>query len=64
MHTQFITDDKGNKKAVILSMKDYKKMIEDLEDLDDIRLYDEAKAKKEKSISFDQYLKQRKKRNG
>ncbi|MCC6288547.1 MAG: hypothetical protein IT249_11750 [Chitinophagaceae bacterium] len=40
---QYITDDKGKKLSVVLSMKDYKKILEELEELEDIRLYDEAK---------------------
>ncbi len=43
MRTQFITDNNGNKLAVILPIKQYNKMIEELEDLEDVRLYDEAK---------------------
>jgi hypothetical protein len=43
MRTQFITDDHGKKIAVILSMKDYQKMLEELEDIEDVRLYDNAK---------------------
>ena len=43
MKTQFVTDDHGKKLAVILPMKDYQKMVDDLEDLEDVRLYDEAK---------------------
>ena len=43
MKTQFITDNKGNKLGVFLPIKEYNKMIEDLEDLEDIRLYDKAK---------------------
>jgi hypothetical protein len=43
MKTQFITDDNGNKLAVILPIKEYQKIIEGLEDLEDIRLYDQAK---------------------
>lgn len=67
MKTQFITDDKGNKVSVILPIREYKKMIEELEELEDIKLYDEAKADKGKSISLDDYLKKRtlkKKKNG
>jgi len=41
---QFITDSAG-KKLVVLSMKEYKKIIEDLEELEDIKRYDEAKKK-------------------
>ena len=43
MKTQFVTDDHGKKLAVILPMKDYEKMIEELDDLEDVRLYDAAK---------------------
>lgn len=43
MKTQFVTDDHGKKLAVILSIKDFQKMVEELEDIEDVRLYDEAK---------------------
>jgi hypothetical protein len=42
MRTQFVTDNSGNKLAVILPIKEYNKMIDELEELEDIRLYDEA----------------------
>lgn len=40
---QYITDNKGNKISVILPIKEYQKIIEELEEQEDIRLYDEAK---------------------
>ncbi|GAB2498600.1 hypothetical protein [Algoriphagus taiwanensis] len=43
MKTQFITDEQGKKIAVILPIKEYSKMMEDLEELDDIKSYDAAK---------------------
>ncbi len=43
MRTQFITDNSGHKLAIILPIKDYNKMIEDLEDIDDIKMFDESK---------------------
>ncbi len=58
---QYITDNKGNKLSVVLPIKEYEKLIEELEDLADVRLYDEAKALNEGSISFDEYVKQRNK---
>lgn len=57
MRTQYITNDLGNKVAVILDVKDYQKMMRELEELDDIRLYDEAKASKEPSIPIDEAFK-------
>ncbi len=58
MRTQFITDTKGRKISVILPMRDYNKMIEELEELADIRAYDEAKANGEESIPFEQAIKE------
>lgn len=66
MHTitpQYIKDTAG-RKMVILPEKDFDRLIDELEELEDIRLYD--KAKKEDTgerISFSDYLKNRKKSN-
>jgi hypothetical protein len=57
MRTQFVTDDHGNKLAVILPIKEYNKMVEDLEELEDIKLYDEAKKSIEPSIPIDDAFK-------
>jgi hypothetical protein len=60
METQFLTDKKGNKTGVLLSMKQYNKLIEKLEDLEDVRLYDEAKREDDGyRISFEDYMKTR-----
>ena len=60
METQFLTDKKGNRTAVVLPIKQYNKMIEKLEDLEDVRLYDEAKREDDGyRISFDDYVKTR-----
>ena len=55
MTTQFITDDQGEKLAVILSIKDYNKVVEDLED---IKLYDKAKKSKQEFIDAKQAFKE------
>ena len=54
MKPQYITDTDGKKLSVILSLEDYVQLIEALEDLEDIRLYDEAKADKTPSLSIDE----------
>jgi hypothetical protein len=60
METQFLTDKKGNKTGVLLSIKQYNKLIEKLEDLEDVRLYDEAKREDDGyRISFEDYMKTR-----
>ena len=40
---QFITDDHGKKIAVLMPIKDYEKILDELDELEDISLYDEAK---------------------
>ncbi|SHG88711.1 hypothetical protein SAMN05444372_11170 [Flavobacterium micromati] len=61
METQFLTDERGNRTAVVLSIKKYNKLIEELEDLEDVRLYDEAKREDDGyRISFEDYMKTRK----
>ena len=56
IHPQFITDTAG-KKMVILSQKEFDKIIDQLEELEDIRLYDAAKASSESSIPIDEAFK-------
>ncbi|TGM12305.1 hypothetical protein EHQ81_14665 [Leptospira selangorensis] len=60
IHPQFITNQKGKKLSVVLSLKEYKALLEDSEELEDIKLYDEAKTKNEKSLPLKDYLKNRK----
>ena len=63
VHPQFIIDSAG-KKLVVLSIKEFKAMMEELEDLDDVRLYDEAQAEDTgERILFSDYLKKRRKSN-
>jgi hypothetical protein len=57
IHPHYITDDTGNKLSVILAIQEYKKIIEDLEELDDMRLYDEAHSDNEPSIPIDEAFK-------
>lgn len=58
--TTFITDKKGKKISAILPIKKYRQLLEDLEELADIRMYDSVKASKEKSIPFDEFVKKHK----
>ncbi len=61
LHPQFVTDQAGNKNAVLLPIKEYQLLLEEIEELNDIRLYDEAKKGDDGTrISFDDYVKQRK----
>jgi hypothetical protein len=43
LHPQYIKDSSGNKSLVILPILEFENILEELEELDDIRLYDETK---------------------
>jgi hypothetical protein len=55
---KFIKNKKGEKVSVVIGIKDYEKMIEELEELEDIRAHDEAKSSGEKPIPYEQVLKE------
>ena len=60
IHPQYITDEQGKKVSVILPLSEYEQLLEELEELEDIRLYDESKKNdQEPPLSFDDYVKQR-----
>lgn len=48
----FVTDNKGKRITVMLSIKDYNRIKDNLEELEDIREYDEVKARNEPTISL------------
>ena len=58
----FITDSNGKKISAVLPIKQYQHLLEELEELDDIRAYDKAKARKEKPIPLHDAIQQRRKR--
>ena len=50
----YLTDETGNHVAVLLDIEEYEKLLEALEELDDIRAYKEAKAAEDETIPFEQ----------
>ena len=54
----FVVDAKGNRVGVFLPIKDYNRLLEELEDLDDIKAYDKATSRKQEFIPLGQALKQ------
>jgi PHD/YefM family antitoxin component YafN of YafNO toxin-antitoxin module len=57
LQPQYITDNTGKKISVVLPLDDFKAIMEELEALEDIKLYDEAKKSKEPSIPIDDAFK-------
>jgi hypothetical protein len=53
INPQYITDNMGKKISVILPLNDFRAIMDELEELEDVRLYDKAKKSNEPSIPID-----------
>ena len=51
---RYLVDDNGNRIGVVLNMKDYHRLLEQLEELESIRAYDAAKASGDEVVPFEQ----------
>jgi len=51
---KYVTDEKGERVGVLLSIEEYQRLLAELEELESIRAYDAAKASKDEAIPFDQ----------
>ena len=51
---QYVVDKDGKRISVIVDTEDYRKMLEELEELEAIRAYDAAKASGEEPIPFEE----------
>jgi PHD/YefM family antitoxin component YafN of YafNO toxin-antitoxin module len=51
---QFLVDERGQKIAVVISIQEYEEMLEELEDVEALREFEEAKASGETPVPFDE----------
>ena len=64
INPQYLKNANGKESFVVLSVKDFKAIIEELEDMEDVRLYDEAKKDDDgERILFSEYIKSRELKN-
>jgi hypothetical protein len=61
---RFLVDEEGHRLGVLLDIGEYRKILEDLEELESIRAYDAAKASGETAVPFEQALQEIKKSRG
>jgi len=54
----YVIGKENKPKAVLLNFSDWQKVISALEELDDIKAYDQAKAMPQESIPFDQAIRE------
>lgn len=49
---RYLKDRRGQKVAVVIDLRHYKRLLEKAEELADIRAFDASKASKEKSVPY------------
>ncbi len=54
LHERYVVDERGNKTAVLLEMDEYRKLLEEVEELEAIRAYDAARSSGAEEIPFEQ----------
>jgi hypothetical protein len=57
IHPEFVVDGKNEKKAVVIPFAEWQRVVEELEELDDIRAFDQAKAEPSDALPFDEVVK-------
>lgn len=53
IHPEFVVDEKNKKKAVLLPFAEWQHIMEELEELEDIRAFDEAKSMPSDAVPFE-----------
>jgi len=52
LHEEYVIDEKGKKKSVVLPYHEWENIIEELEELEDIRCYDRVKKQPSNPVPF------------
>ena len=58
INPQYIVNEDQQRKAVLVTLAEWEHIIEDLEELNDIRAYDEAKAGPQNAVPFEQAVRE------
>lgn len=56
MTPQYLADENGIRKSVVISLPQWEKLMEALEELEDIRAYEEAKTTVSEAVPFERAL--------
>ncbi len=59
---RYLVDKQGKRVAIVLDLTEYRKMLDQIEELEDLRAYDAAKAAKERPIPLEQAVAQMERR--
>ncbi len=55
-HEKYLIDENGQRVGVLIDIPEYQRILEELEELESMRAYDAAKTSGDKSIPFEEAL--------
>ena len=58
LHPEYVVDEQQNRKSVLLPLAEWERIVDELEELDDIRAYDEAQPHKADRVPFEQAVRE------
>jgi len=58
IHPEYVVDENQQRKAVLLPLSDWECVVEELEELSEIRAYDDAKGRVQDSVPFEQAVRE------
>jgi len=58
IHPEYVVDNTKKPKAIVLPLPEWEKVVEELEELDDIRAYDQAKKSSKEKLPFAQAVRE------
>jgi PHD/YefM family antitoxin component YafN of YafNO toxin-antitoxin module len=58
LNEKYVINENGERVSVLLDWEEYRKLLEELEELESIRAYDAAKASSDEAIPFGQAIKE------
>jgi PHD/YefM family antitoxin component YafN of YafNO toxin-antitoxin module len=58
IHPQYVVDENQRPQAVLLPLSEWEQILEELDDLDDIRAYDEAMVGPQEVVAFEQAVRE------
>lgn len=54
LHPQYVIDEQKHPQSVLLTLSEWKQVVNELEELEDIRAYDHAKSLSQEQVPFSQ----------
>ena len=58
IHPQYVVDEQQHRQAVLLPVAEWEQIVDELEELDDFRAYDEAKTGSQEAVVFEQAVRE------